>query len=53
MKRALPAEQWREFQATVVGVLRCRFGDTIQIRTVVNFAVDMTVTLLDPRLRRA
>ena len=41
MKSSLPAEKWREFHATVIAALSRRFGEAIQIRTAVNFAVAM------------
>ena len=41
MKSSLPTEKWRDFHATVIAALSRRFGDAIQIRTTVNFAVAM------------
>jgi hypothetical protein len=39
IKSSLAMEKWREFQATAINTLTQRFGDKVQIRTAVNFAI--------------
>jgi hypothetical protein len=39
IKSSLSLERWREFQATAINALTQRFGDKVEIRTAVNFAI--------------
>ncbi|MDQ6800431.1 MAG: methyltransferase domain-containing protein [Acidobacteriota bacterium] len=39
IKSSVPPERWREFQATAINTLADRFGEKVEIRTAVNFAI--------------